>query len=590
MTASHESPKPRLLAAALALAFGLTGCAMPAPETAQADDAVQPVGSREEAARTAAPRQGALAREPAESDRAADASIALDERKSAPPPAAAPIAKMHSAIGGAIAQPAPVNTENYARIESNAVVRVAEQPVSTFSIDVDTGSYSNVRRMLVAGELPPRDAVRVEEMLNYFDYDYPAPDSRATPFRVSTEIATAPWNPKRHLLQIGIQGYDVDRSELPPANIVFLIDTSGSMQDADKLPLVRAAMRQWVTQLRAQDRVSIVVYAGSAGHVLEPTPGDRHGEIIEALDRLEAGGSTNGGDGIRLAYASARRSFIEGGINRVMLATDGDFNVGTVDQAALETLIERERASGVALSTLGFGTGNYNDELAERLADIGNGNHAYVDSTREAHKVLVEELGSTLMTIASDVKIQIEFNPAAVAEYRLIGYENRALAREDFDNDRVDAGEIGAGHDVTALYEIALVGSGGEAIPALRYGAKRAVAVDHGGANELAWLKLRYKRPGSERSVLVQTPVKRALVTSAPSERLRFAAAVAAFGDLLRGGGHTATFGWQGVGELARDARGIDSNGHRGEFLELVERARTLQPAATPIAQARIAD
>ncbi|MFQ6313352.1 vWA domain-containing protein [Lysobacter capsici] len=483
--------------------------------------------------------------------------------------------------------PAAANTENYEKIAANPIHRVAEQPVSTFSIDVDTGSYANVRRMLAAGELPPKDAVRVEELLNYFDYGYPKPASKDTPFQVTTELAPAPWNAKHVLMQIGIQGYDVDKAELPPANLVLLIDTSGSMDEPDKLPLLKKAFAQLVPQLRAKDRISIVTYAGSAGLVLPPTPGDRGGEILAALDNLAAGGSTNGGEGIQLAYAVARQAFVDGGINRVLLATDGDFNVGTANQEALETLVADQRKSGIALSTLGFGTGNYNDAMAEQLADVGNGNHAYIDSALEARKVLVEELGSTLLTIAGDVKVQVEFNPAVVAEYRLIGYENRMLKREDFNNDKVDAGEIGAGHDVTALYEVTLVGSGGESVDPLRYGkgseaaadakAPRAAAGD-AKSGELALLRLRYKRPGENDSRLIETPLLRKDIAGEPSERLRFAASVAAFGDLLRGGTYVGQdFGWNGVIGLARGARGDDRNGYRGEFLQLAQTASSLQ-------------
>ncbi|HEY0504344.1 MAG TPA: VWA domain-containing protein, partial [Lysobacter sp.] len=399
---------------------------------------------------------------------------------------------------------APANTEKYAERTDNPVQRAAEQPVSTFSIDVDTGSYANVRRMLNDGVRPPGDSVRAEEFINYFDYGHPAPASRETPFRVTTELAPAPWNAQRQLLMIGIKGYEVPKATLAPANLVFLIDTSGSMDEPDKLPLVKQALRQLVPQLRAQDRVSMVVYAGSAGLVLPPTPGDRHGEILAALDRLDAGGSTNGGDGIRLAYAMAKQAFVEGGANRVILATDGDFNVGTVDQNALETLVADQRRHGIALTTLGFGTGNYNDELAERLADVGDGNHAYIDSVREARKVLVQQMGGTVMTIARDVKIQVEFNPAQVAEYRLIGYENRLLQREDFANDKVDAGDIGAGHQVTALYEITPVGSSAQRVAPLRYGTAAAPATASG---EIAHLRLRYKQPGQDTSRLIETPI-----------------------------------------------------------------------------------
>lgn len=470
------------------------------------------------------------------------------------------------------------NTENYAAFDDNRIVRTAEQPVSTFSIDVDTGSYSNVRRMLARGQLPPKDAVRVEEMINYFDYGYPGPASRDTPFRVTTALAPAPWDGKRVLMQVGIQGYDVERNEIPPSNLVFLVDTSGSMATPDKLPLLKESFRQLVSRLRAQDRVTLVVYAGSAGLVLPPTPGDRHGEILDALGRLEAGGSTNGGEGIDLAYAMAKQAFIEGGVNRIVLATDGDFNVGIYDQRALETKVEDGRKAGIALTTLGFGEGNYNEALAEKLADVGDGNHAYIDTLMEGRKVLVEEMSSTLLTIASDVKIQVEFNPAQVAEYRLVGYENRQLAREDFNNDQVDAGEIGAGHDVTALYELCLVGAGCESSDPLRYAPATAGAP--AGGPELAFLKLRYKQPGTERSVLMERPVTRRELQAQAPESLRFAAAVAAYADLLRGGRNMKGFGWDQVEALARDARGDDPWGYRGEFLRLVAQARSLSAAS----------
>lgn len=469
--------------------------------------------------------------------------------------------------------PPPANTEKYEARTDNPVHRAAEQPVSTFSIDVDTGSYANVRRMLSDGVRPPGDAVRAEEFLNYFDYGHPAPTSRETPFRVSTELAPAPWNAQRQLLMIGIKGYDVPKATLPPANLVFLIDTSGSMDEPDKLPLVKQALRQLVPQLRAQDRVSMVVYAGSAGLVLPPTPGDRHGEILAALDRLDAGGSTNGGDGIRLAYAMAKQAYVKGGVNRVLLATDGDFNVGTVDQKALETLVADQRKSGVALSTLGFGTGNYNDAMAERLADVGDGNHAYIDSVREARKVLVQQMGGTLMTIARDVKIQVEFNPAQVAEYRLIGYENRVLQREDFANDKVDAGDIGAGHQVTALYEITPTDSAAKRIAPLRYGTATATA-PASKSQEIAHLRLRYKQPDAESSRLIETPILASQLARTPSPSLRFASAVAGFADALRGGNRMDGWSWDAIEATARGAKGEDRNGDRAEFVTLVEAAR----------------
>ncbi|MBP8080667.1 MAG: VWA domain-containing protein [Arenimonas sp.] len=495
-----------------------------------------------------------------------------------PPPPSSP-AKLYYQEPSAVA---PSNTENYAGHEDNPIQRVAETPVSTFSIDVDTGSYSNVRRMLMAGQRPPADAVRAEEMINYFDYGYPAPASRDVPFRVSTEIARAPWNARHQLLQIGIQGYRVSRAEIPASNIVFLIDTSGSMQDQDKLPLLKLSFRELVKQLRPQDRVSVVVYAGSAGLVLPPTPGNEQQRILAALDQLEAGGSTNGGEGLKLAYAMARQAFIRDGVNRVVLATDGDFNVGTFDQKALETMIGDQRKSGIALTTLGFGTGNYNDAMAEQLADIGNGNHAYIDSIDEGRRVLVEEMASTMLTIAQDVKIQLEFNPALVAEYRLIGYENRALRREDFNNDRVDAGEIGAGHDVTALYEITLVDSGGESVDPLRY--RKPDAASTAASNELGWLRLRYKQPGSESSRLIESALTRGQIKQVASPRLRWSAAVAAYADLLRGGGNVGAFDWNQVRSLAASAGGDDRWGYRAGFLDLVDRARAVTSGDQPVA------
>jgi len=475
----------------------------------------------------------------------------------------------------------PANTEKYAAHDDNPVHRASEEPVSTFSIDVDTGSYANVRRMLHEGTRPPADAVRAEEMINYFRYGHPAPSSRETPFRVTTELAPAPWNAKHQLLMVGIKGYDMPKATLPPANLVFLIDTSGSMDEPDKLPLLKQAFAQLVRQLRPQDRVSIVVYAGSAGLVLAPTPGDRQGEILAALDRLQAGGSTNGGDGIRLAYAMAKQAFVTGGANRVILATDGDFNVGTVGQDALETLVADQRKSGIALTTLGFGEGNYNDQLAERLADVGDGNHAYIDGVAEARKVLVRQMGATLVTIAKDVKIQVEFNPAQVAEYRLVGYENRALRREDFANDKVDAGDIGAGHEVTALYELVPAGSGAEQLPSLRYGGSRAAT--NAKSNEIADLRLRYKRPGEGASRLIDTPILRSSLRAQPSPTLRFAATVAAYADALRGGTHLGNWNWSDIARNARSASGDDATGERAEFAALVEAASSITEGnATP--------
>jgi len=471
----------------------------------------------------------------------------------------------------------PVDREQYAHYDDNPVKGVAETPVSTFSIDVDTASYSNARRAINSGRLPVKDAVRVEEFINYFDYDYPVPNDRRTPFRVTTELGPNPWNEDTRLLQIGIKGYEVPAEKRPSANLVFLVDVSGSMQSPDKLPLLKSALTLLTQQLRKDDHIAIVVYAGASGVVLEPTAGDHKATIVQALDALSAGGSTNGASGIRLAYELAAQHFEDKGINRVILATDGDFNVGTVDFEALKNLIEQERKSGVSLTTLGFGSGNYNDRLMEQLADAGNGNYAYVDSLNEAQKVLVDELGSTLQTIAKDVKIQIEFNPALVAEYRLIGYEDRVLRREDFNNDRIDAGDIGAGHTVTAIYELALTGGRGSRIDPLRYARPEPGAALHG--DELAVVRLRYKEPDGDTSRLVEHTIARGDLQTAlerTSERYRFAAAVAAFGQLLRGGAYLGDFGYADALALARTARGDDAFGYRGEFIGLVNLAQSL--------------
>jgi len=473
----------------------------------------------------------------------------------------------------------PTNRESYAHFDDNFTKRVSEHPVSTFSIDVDTGGYANVRRMLNQGRLPRHDAVRVEEMINYFSYNYPLPDTLEPPFRVITEIAPAPWQKKNLLLHIGIKGFEIPKEKLPPANLVFLVDVSGSMRRHDKLELLKTSLKLLSNQLTEKDKVSLVVYAGASGLVLEPTPGNQRGKIQAALDRLNAGGSTNGGAGIQLAYAIAQQAFIKEGINRVLLATDGDFNVGTVNFNALKNLIEEKRKSGISLTTLGFGTGNYNDRLMEQLADVGNGNYAYIDTLNEAQKVLVDEMGSTLKTIAKDVKIQIEFNPKTVAEYRLIGYENRILKREDFSNDKIDAGEIGAGHTVTALYEIALIGSGEQRLERLRYNETIPRDEEVPYSDELAFLRLRYKSPNGNTSKLLEWPILRKMVienVENSRHRFRFSAAVAAFGQQLRGGKYLEQFSYDEILSLAQGARGKDFSGYRGEFVKLVKLAKSL--------------
>jgi len=473
------------------------------------------------------------------------------------------------------------NTENYLDFDDNPVKVTSENPVSTFSVDVDTVSYSNIRRILASGTMPPMDAVRAEEMINYFDYDYAQPSDSEVPFAVTTEVAPSPWNANSYLVQIGIEGYGIDDAERPPANLVFLIDVSGSMDDPAKLPLLVNAFKLMVQQLDERDHVAIVVYAGAAGVVLEPTPGSEQQQILGALSQLSAGGSTAGGEGIQLAYSLAKQHFQQGGINRVILATDGDFNVGVTDFEMLKDLVARARETGIELTTLGFGGGNYNEALLEQLADVGNGNAFYIDTLNEARKVLVEELSATLFTIAQDVKIQVEFNPAVVAEYRLIGYENRELDREDFNNDKVDAGDIGAGHTVTAIYEVVLVGSEGALVDPLRYGSGGTThnpeSAGDPAASEFAYLALRYKLPGESESKLIEIALQKSefegKTLEAASDDFKFAASVAAFAQLLRGGNYLGDFSYADVIALARDAKGEDPFGYRGEFVQMVQLA-----------------
>ncbi|MBL8537495.1 MAG: VWA domain-containing protein [Hyphomonadaceae bacterium] len=480
--------------------------------------------------------------------------------------------------------PGTIDRDQYEEIDPNPIHVATEDPVSTFSIDVDTASYSNVRRFLNEGRLPPRDAVRIEELINYFDYDYPLPRSRNEPFSTNVTVAPSPWAEGRQLVHIGLQGYDIVRSERPPLNLVLLIDVSGSMAPANKLPLALQGFRMLTEQLTARDKVSIVVYAGAAGAVLEPTPGNDRARILAALDNLHAGGSTAGGEGLRLAYALAQRNFSERAVNRVIIATDGDFNVGIADPAQLQDFVSRQRETGIYLSVLGFGGGNYNDALMQRLAQNGNGVAAYIDTLSEARRVLSDELNGALFPIANDVKIQVEFNPARVAEYRLIGYETRMLRREDFNNDAVDAGEIGAGHSVTAIYEITPVGGPTFTEP-LRY--QRGGAVAPSTANEIAFLRIRYKLPGQDDSRLIERPITNgdavANIARAP-EHVRFATAVAGYGQLLRGDPYVGQgFGWNDVIALAQGARGRDEFGWRAEFVQLA-RAAASAPAL-PTAQ-----
>jgi len=495
----------------------------------------------------------------------------------APTTAAAPMAADSTAYAG------EASREQYSLITENVFKDARGDPLSTFAIDVDAASYANTRRFIASGSLPPADAVRIEELVNYFDYDYPNPAGDA-PFSITTEVAPAPWNPSHRLVHVGLQGRRMDAASLPPANLVFLVDVSGSMEDANKLPLLKEAFGLLVENLRPQDRVSIVVYAGAAGMVLPPTPGNQRGRILEAIGQLQPGGGTNGGEGIQLAYRLARDGFIRGGNNRVVLATDGDFNVGVSSDAELVRLIEREREAGVYLTVLGFGTGNLQDAKMEQLADEGNGNYAYVDGIAEARKVLVGEMGGTLFTIAKDVKIQVEFNPARVRSYRLIGYENRALAAEDFNDDRKDAGELGAGHSVTALYEVVPVGTPGvsaRGVDPLRYQQPRA-ATETAGSGELLTVKLRYKLPDGDRSWLMARPLTdRGLGLSAASADFCFAAAVAEWGMLLRGSRFRGEASYAQVADLARGALGSDRGGYRAEFLRLVGTSRQLASADT---------
>ena len=474
----------------------------------------------------------------------------------------------------------PYNTESYAEIDENEFRTVGEAPLSTFSIDVDRASYANVRRFIQDGQRPPVDAVRIEEMINYFPYQW-GDVAGEHPFAVTTEVTQAPWKREHTLVRIGLHAESIETENLPPSNLVFLLDVSGSMSSQDKLPLLKKAFALLVDQLREQDRVAIVVYAGAAGLVLPSTPGSEKDEILAALEKLRAGGSTAGGAGIKLAYDVARKYHMDGGNNRVILATDGDFNVGASSDDAMVKLIEKERESGTFLSVLGFGTGNLKDSKMEQIADHGNGNFAYIDGLLEARKVLVEEMGGTLLTLAKDVKLQVEFNPATVSGYRLIGYENRLLADEDFNDDTKDAGELGAGHTVTALYEVVPAGVGmpRPSVDPLRYQEQQPAENDAPPPSrfedELMFVKIRYKDPDGDRSKLLEHAVMDR--TGTPSADLRFAAAVAGFGMLLRDSEHAGTLTLDDVVSLAEAGRGDDPRGYRGEFIRLVEVSRDLK-------------
>jgi Ca-activated chloride channel homolog len=494
-----------------------------------------------------------------------------------PPPAAAPLNQKWRDTTQAEApvrhQP-EMARERFDTKPANAFKAVQEEPVSTFSVDVDTASYSFMRSSLSQNRLPQQGAVRTEELVNYFPYDYPRPDKPEEPFRVSASVFPSPWAEGRRIVQIGIKGYAVQPAERPRANLVLLVDVSGSMNEPNKLPLLKQSLAMLATTLDARDTVAIVTYAGQAGTALEPTPISNRRKILDAIENLSSGGSTAGAEGIRQAYALAEQNFDPKGVNRILLATDGDFNVGITNHEELKSYIARKRESGIFLSVLGFGRGNYNDSLMQILAQNGNGVAAYIDTLNEARKVLVEEATSSLIPIAKDVKIQVEFNPATVSEYRLIGYETRLLRREDFNNDKVDAGDVGSGHTVTALYEIVPVG-GPRTTDALRYGQAPAPA---GTSDEVAFVKLRYKLPKADTSQLMTTPIDGKVsfgeFANAPQEA-RFATAVAAFGEILRGGQQTGGFSYDDVLRLASAARGEDPFGYRSEFLQLVRAAKT---------------
>ncbi|MCB2047546.1 MAG: VWA domain-containing protein [Novosphingobium sp.] len=564
--------KPIRIVTACCLAALITGCAAQT-ELGQAS-APKPGASEEQRVVVTAQRRDKSA---------SDAAIGQVSPPPPPPPSVAPA----YAIAGAPAPraemarkayhvpPVMVATdpgrEKYDGKEVSPVKLTRAEPVSTFSVDVDTGAYANARRFLTQGRMPPRDAVRTEEMINYFRYNYPLPDSREAPFSITTDVAVTPWNPDTRLMRIGLRGYDLAKKGRPPANLVFLMDVSGSMNSPDKLPLVKTALSGLAGELGRQDKVSIVVYAGAAGLVLEPTNDPR--KIRDALERLQAGGSTAGAAGLKLAYNIARDNFIDGGVNRILIATDGDFNVGVSDTKSLIEMIENERDHGITLTTLGFGTGNYNEAMMEQIADHGNGNYAYIDSALEARKVLGDQMESTLFTIAKDVKIQVEFNPAQVSQYRLLGYENRALREEDFDNDKVDAGDIGAGHQVTAIYEIVPAGTKGWIAPR-RYDDPLPEAA-RGKAGELAHVKLRYKLPNGNTSRLIERVVPaRAMSTSArPTGDFAFAAAVAAFGQTMRGDAMMKDFSYADVAALAKG----QGDFWRQEFLKLIGVAESLK-------------
>ena len=474
------------------------------------------------------------------------------------------------------ARPLRTDTERYQKQPENPVKAVAQEPVSTFSIDVDTGSYANVRRFLNNGRLPPKDAVRIEEIVNYFPYSYPLPQD-GRPFAVHTQTVDSPWQPEAKLVKIGIQAQDTAKKNLPPANLVFLVDVSGSMDSPDKLPLVKKALRLLTAQLRAQDKVTIITYASGEKLVLPPTSGKDKDTILRAVNSLEADGATSGERALRMAYEEAQKAFVKNGINRILLATDGDFNVGVADTETLKSMVAEKRKSGISLSTLGFGTGNYNEAMMEQIADAGDGNYSYIDSEKEAKKVLQHQLTSTLATVAQDVKIQVEFNPAAVKEYRLVGYTNRTLRNEDFNNDKADAGDIGSGHSVTALYEIIPQGKTGWLADS-RY--QQAPAAN-GSKNEYAYVKVRYKLPGQSTSKLIEQPVPARSIPLAQADAdTRLALAAASYAQQLRGGEYNGRLDWNAIAKMAANTQARDPYGLIAEFQELIATAKSLRQAA----------
>ncbi|MFM2356396.1 MAG: hypothetical protein RLZZ528_2132 [Pseudomonadota bacterium] len=550
-----EAPKPAAPEIAPEADAVVTMQAEPAPPV---QEEAAPEGALGKLAAPAEPRRERLANQAMSDAAAGMAAPEAEMALGAPAPA------------DAYAQPFP-STEAFANEDPNPVKIAAEEPVSTFSVDVDTASWGVVRSSLVAGYLPPPEAVRIEEMVNYFPYAYPAPEAGGAPFRAAVSLSATPWNADTQLLRIGLQGAVPATDARPPLNLVFLIDTSGSMEDPNKLPLLKQSFRLMLGQLRPEDQVAIVTYAGSAGTALDPTPAADQTRILAALDNLMAGGSTAGQEGIALAYDVARGMMEQGEVTRVLLATDGDFNVGISDPQSLEDYITHERASGIYLSVLGFGRGNLDDATMQALAQNGNGTASYIDTLGEAQKVLVDQLTGALFPIADDVKVQVEFNPAAVAEYRLIGYETRALAREDFNNDRVDAGEIGAGLQVTALYEVTPVGSPAILSDPLRYQAAAPAAAD---PSEIGFLKLRWKAPGESESRLIETPIP--ATPAAPDDDFRFAAAVAGMGQLLSEPKYLGTWGWAEAIALAEAARGEDRFGYRAEAVQLMRLGQSL--------------